>query len=55
MESLGVTTKKLCSLSKTLRQAFIAAKAAGMTAVAIGDPDNDFANYDFCLSKLFRQ
>ena len=42
----GVTTKK-CVVFEDSQAGIIAAKAAGMTAVAIGDK-NDFANYDFC-------
>tara|TARA_A100001011_G_scaffold95255_1_gene100125 strand:+ start:13517 stop:14167 length:651 start_codon:yes stop_codon:yes gene_type:complete len=43
---MGVTTKK-CVVFEDSQAGIIAAKAAGMTAVAIGDK-KDFANYDFC-------
>ena len=45
-EETGITPKK-CIVFEDSQAGIIAAKAAGMTAVAIGDK-NDFANYDFC-------
>ena len=43
---MGITSKK-CVVFEDSQAGIIAAKAAGMTAVAIGDK-NDFTNYDFC-------
>ena len=43
---MGITSKK-CVVFEDSQAGIIAAKAAGMTAVAIGDK-NDFANYDYC-------
>ena len=44
--AMGITPKK-CIVFEDSQAGIIAAKAAGMTAVAIGDK-NDFTNYDFC-------
>ena len=43
---IGINSKK-CVVFEDSQSGIIAAKAAGMTAVAIGDK-NDFANYDYC-------
>ena len=43
---MGITSKK-CVVFEDSQAGIIAAKAAGMTAVAIGDK-KDFANYDYC-------
>ena len=44
--AIGINSKK-CVVFEDSQAGIIAAKAAGMTAVAIGDK-NDFANYDYC-------
>ena len=49
--AIGINSKK-CVVFEDSQAGIIAAKAAGMTAGAIGDK-NDFANYDFCYPNFY--